>query len=53
MDPKISGPKWLLFRDKESSGATWFLSLSPSSCRGLKFPITTYFHAIFFDFVVT
>ena len=51
MDPKIFGPKWSLFRDKESYVATWFLSLLPSSCRGLQFLVATYFHAIFFDSV--
>ena len=53
VDPKISSPKWLLCRDKESSIATWFLSLSPSSCHGLQFPVATYFHVIFFDSVAT
>ena len=53
VDPKIYGPKWSLCRNKESSIATWFLSLSPSFCNGLQFPVTTYFHAIFFDSVVT
>ena len=53
MDPKISDPKWSLCHDKENSVATWFLSLSPNSCRGLQFPVVTYFHAIFFDSVMT
>ena len=51
VDPKISSPKWSLCRDKESSVATWFLSLN--SCNGLQFLVTTYFPAIFFDSVVT
>ena len=41
VDPKISSPKWLLCRYKESFVGTWFLSLSPGSCRGLQFPYKT------------
>ena len=29
------------------------LTLSPNSCRGLQFPVATYSHAIFFDFIMT